>query len=154
MLHGAIQDWVAWGCVLCVGRFWCCSIPICFPPTVAVPWGSRVDSQEGVVKYGQTLQWGDVAAFGVVGVFGHPTPTYPAAQGCRGLPSFLRRQAVLVFFGCHEKSGFKNTAEHVLWCSAMCSQGCRGFAMAVRRVLIQALEGGSSQSPLTVLSKE
>lgn len=67
---------------------------------------------------------------------------------------FSQKSGCAGFFGSHEKSGFKNVTECVVRCPAMCFQGCRGFAMAVRRVLVQALERGSSLSPLAMQSKE
>lgn len=42
--------WVVQGCILYVGRCWCCNIPSCFPTTVAVPKGSNVGSREWFPK--------------------------------------------------------------------------------------------------------
>lgn len=42
----------------------------------------------------------------------------------------------------------------VLWCSAVCLPRCRTFVVTASRVLIQALDGGSSRSHLAVRSEE
>lgn len=142
-------DWTAWGCILYVGRCWCCNIPSCFSTTVAVPGGSGVGFQECFVKDVQTWERGNTGAFAHADSFGNPTTIRPTAQHCRGLPWFLRNQAVMVFLDPMEREVLKILLR-VLWCSAVCLPRHRGFAVTASRVLIQALEGDSSQSPLAV----